>query len=336
MTNTQPGPVVTGVDYSAPSGAATTYAAREARRRGLGLLLVHGFLSTAPEGEQISIGDNQALIVAAEERLAETAAAVRLDYPDLRISTKVLAGSGGTALVQESASASLIVVGARGRGGFTGLLLGSVAAQVSAHARCPVVVVRPALAPVAGGSGPRPVLVGIDSSMPSADVLSLAFDEAAGRGAELLAVHVWSVVEMSELNVRTVWSHNPATARIQLHASADRVLTEALAGWEQKHPGIIVRRRTIHGDDPAATLLDIAGEVWSDLIVVGARGRGGFPGKVLGSVSQTIVAHAQTSVAVARPHGHEEPRSMAQLCNPKSAATSRNSVVAAVTTSAGV
>jgi nucleotide-binding universal stress UspA family protein len=296
-------PVVAGVDYSAASGTAVAYAAEEARRRGLGLLLVHGFLSTAPgEREQISIDDDQALIVAAEERLEETTAAVRLDHPDLGISTKVLAGSGGTALVQESASASLVIVGARGRGGFTGLLLGSVATQVSGHARCPVVVVRPALTPAAGVSGSKPVVVGIDSSTQSTEVLSLAFDEAAGRGVGLLAVHVWSVVELSELNVGTVWSHNPATARIQLQASADRVLEEALAGWEQKQPDVVVRRSTVHGDDPAATLMEIAGEVSSELIVVGARGRGGFAGKVLGSVSQALVAHAQSSVAVVHPH----------------------------------
>jgi nucleotide-binding universal stress UspA family protein len=303
MTNTRPGPVVAGVDYSTASGAAITYAAQEARRRGLGLLLVHGFLSTAPdEWEQISIDDDQALIVAAEERLAETTAAVRLQYPDLRISTKVDAGSGGAALVEESESASFVIVGARGHGGFPGLLVGSVATQVSAHARCPVVVVRPAVRPAAGGSGSGAIVVGIDSSTQTSEVLNLAFEEAAARGVGLLAVHVWSVIEMSELNVGTVWSHNPATARIQLQASAERVLIDALAGWEQKHPDVVVRRSTVHGDDPAATLLQIAGEVSSDLIVVGARGRGGFAGKVLGSVSQTIVAHAQHSVAVVHPH----------------------------------
>jgi nucleotide-binding universal stress UspA family protein len=303
MTDTRPGPVVAGVDYSTASGAAMAYAAQEARRRGLGLFLVHGFLSTAPdEGDQISIDDDQALVVAAEERLAETTAAVRLEYPDLRISTKVRAGSGGATLVRESESDSLVVVGARGHGGFPGLLLGSVATQVSTHARCPVVVVRPALPPAPGGSGSNPIVVGIDSSTQSTEVLSLAFDEAAGRGVGLLAVHIWSVGEMSELNVGTVWSHNPATARIQLQASAERVLIDALAGWEQKHPDVVVRRSTVHGDDPAATLLEIAGEVSSDLIVVGARGRGGFAGKALGSVSQTIVAHAPTSVAVVHPH----------------------------------
>jgi nucleotide-binding universal stress UspA family protein len=303
MTNTRPRPVAAGVDYSTASGAAVTYAAQEAHRRGLGLLLVHGLLSTvSDEGEQLSVDDRQALVVAAEERLAETAAAVRREYPDLRISTKALAGSGAAALVQESNSASLVTVGARGRGGCAGPRLGSVAMQVSAHARCPVVVVRPALTPAARGSGSRPIVVGIDSSTQTTEVLSLAFDEAAGRGVGLLAVHVWSVVELSELNIGTVWSHNPATARIQLQASADRVLTEALAGWEQKHPDVVVKRSTVHGDDPAATLLEIAGEVSSDLIVVGARGRGGFAGKALGSVSQTIVSHAQSSVAVVHPH----------------------------------
>jgi nucleotide-binding universal stress UspA family protein len=250
--------------------------------------------------------DNLALIVAAEQRLAEIAADLRLEYPDVPISTKVLSGSGGTVLVQESASAALVVVGARGGGGFTGLLLGSVAAQVSAHARGPVLVVRPRVTPEAGARGTSPVVVGVDSSMDSAPVLSLAFEEAAARSVGLLAMHVWSVVEMSELNVGTVWSHNPATARIQLQASAGRVLSEALVGWPQRYPEIVVKRSTVHGADPAAALLAAAEEVSSDLIVLGARGRGGFPGKLLGSVSQTIVARAQTSVAIVHPTGHHE------------------------------
>jgi nucleotide-binding universal stress UspA family protein len=305
MISTRPGPVVAGVDYSEASRTAVAYAAWEARRRGLELLLVHGFLGSAPdEIPQVALDDDNALVIVAEERLVEAAAALRCEYPGVRISTKVVVGSGGTTLVEESASASLVVVGPRGRGGFEGLLLGSVAAQVSTHARCPVVVVRPSMPSTVGDSDAAWVVVGIDSSAQSAQVLSFAFEEAAARGVGLLAVHVWSVPEMSALSFGTVWSRSPATARTQLHEAAERVLGEALVGWPQKYPEVEVKRLTVHGDDPADTLLETAGAVAAGLVVVGRRGRGGFAGKLLGSVSHAVAAHARASVAVIHPEAN--------------------------------
>jgi nucleotide-binding universal stress UspA family protein len=202
-------------------------------------------------------------------------------------------------LVNESVTASLVVVGALGRGGFDGLLLGSVAAQVSQHARCPVLVVRPGPAGRVG-PGPGPVLVGIDGSPQAGDVLGFGFDEAAARGVRLVAVHVWSVPAVTARTVGTVWSPRPASARTQLADAADQVLEEALAGWQQKYPQVEVERRTVHGESPAHTLLEVANDVAPDLIVVGARPRGG-DAAVLGSVSQALATHAHACVAIVDP-----------------------------------
>jgi nucleotide-binding universal stress UspA family protein len=300
MTSARPGCVIAGVDYSPASDTAVAQAARAAQRRDLALLLVHGF----PAGVADETGHREpdgALITAARERLDEKAAAWRRVFPGLAISAKVVAGSGATALIDESTAADLIVVGPRGRGGFQGLLLGSVAAQVSTHARCPVVVAREA-PPVDDDPGhPRPVLIGIDSSPQSAQALGFAFEDAATRDAGLLAVHVWSVPEMSALSVGRVWSQSPAAARAELRDSAEQVLVRALVGWQEKYPRLEVRRWSAHNDDAARTLLDVAATVAPGLIVVGCRGRGGFDGKLLGSVSQSVVAHAHCSVAVVHP-----------------------------------
>src|SRR5690348_1801260 len=120
-TSGRSGPVVAGVDYSGTSAAALAYAAWEAQRRDVGLVLVNGFVPTQSKDDatQLSAVDND-LLIAARERLAEVASNVRREHPDLPISTKVLTGSGGLTLVSESTSASLVVVGSRGSGGFDG------------------------------------------------------------------------------------------------------------------------------------------------------------------------------------------------------------------------
>ena len=300
MNTGRSGPVVAGVDYSDKSEAAVDSAAWEAQRRGVALRLVHGFVRSQPTPTEPPYDDNEVVIVA-EERLLESTTGIRSRYPGLLIQTKVVAGSGALALLDESARASLVVVGARGHGGFDGLELGSVATQVGKYARCPVIVVR---------SDPgrrddrrdRTVLVGVDGSAPSTAALSFAFDQAAARGLQLVAVHVWSVPDMSTRSIGTVWSRNLTLAKIQLRTAAEQVLADALAGWPQKHPGVTVDRRSLHGDEPARTLLAVADEVDAELVVVGSRTGVGAEGMVFGSVSQAIMAHARVSVAVVRPH----------------------------------
>lgn len=295
-------PVVAGVDYSSSSATAISYAAWEATRRGVGLRLVNGFVSaTTGELRPGPHDDDNELLVAAEERLSEATADIRSRYPDLPLSTKVVAGSGGKTLVDESASAGLLVVGARGRGGFPGLLLGSVATQVTQHAHCPAIVVRTARRQGEDVPGRGPVVIGVDGSGSSADALGFGFDEASARGVPLVAVHVWSTATMWVRSLGTVWSPSPTRAQAQLENIARSVLSEAVSGWSDKYPQVTVERFTIHGDDPARPLLEVADNFDTDLIVVGSRERSGTPASVIGSVSQALVAHAQASVAVVRP-----------------------------------
>ena len=302
-------PVMAGVDYSPPGRLAVSYADWEARRRGVDLRLVHGFVPAAPgELPPLPANDDNALVLAAQERLAEFGAQVRGDRPAgsaTAVTTTVVAGSGGMTLVRESGSAGLVVVGARGQGGFGDLLVGSVATQVARHAHAPVIVVRP---PVRAADGVPPsgcVLVGVDGSTPSEETLRFAFDEAGARRVGLVAVQVWSIQTLSARSAGTVWPRNLTDARTQLRAIADRVLAEELSGWSAKYPEVDVELQSVHGDEPARILLEIADEVEADLIVVGAREASGS-GPVLGSVSQTLVAFARASVAVIHPNRDRE------------------------------
>src|SRR5207244_3050778 len=107
--------------------------------------------------------------------------------PGLDVTTELHCGPAGLVLRDGSPRAALLVLGSRGRGGFTGLLAGSVAVTLAAHGHCPIVVVR--------GGEPEPdgpVVVGVDGSATSDAAVALAFEEAAIRGCDLMAVHAWA------------------------------------------------------------------------------------------------------------------------------------------------
>jgi nucleotide-binding universal stress UspA family protein len=139
------------------------------------------------------------------------------------------------------------------------------------------------------------VVVGVDGSPTSEPALAMAFEEAAMRGADLVAVHAWI-----EFTSDTAY----ATAR-QFLVNWDAVetreretLAERLAGWQEKYPDVTVRR-VVTGGQPTKRLLDQA--VDAQLLVVGSRGRGGFAGMLLGSTSQALIHHAPCPLLVVRP-----------------------------------
>jgi nucleotide-binding universal stress UspA family protein len=288
MVDTSVSPVVAGVDGSDDARLAVNLAAWEARRRQAPLRLVCGYQPVAAYG-LVTVGYH----LDVQERelrdmLSAEAARVRRRYPDLTVATEVVSGAPASVLVDESATASLVVVGSRGLGGFASLLAGSVSAQVAAHASAPVLVVRP---PAARGTreipGTGPVVVGVDGSTGSGAAVEFAFDEAALRGTGLIAVYAW---DPPPGNV------GPALAQW----AADEALADALAGWQDKYPDIHVQRRAIQSPVPVHTIIDQSDG--ASLIVVGPRGRGGFPGLRLGSVGDGLVRHASAPVAVVHTH----------------------------------
>ncbi|MBB1246435.1 universal stress protein [Streptomyces durbertensis] len=284
------GQVVVGVDGSPSSLAAVAVAAREARMRGCALRIVHAFLwpmlrvplEASPLGPPDGGLRNEALRL-----LREAVAHAAKAEPDVETTSTLITGEPLTVLEKESEFARLVVVGSRGMGGFIGLLLGSTAVHLSAHGKCPVLVVRGA--PVADG----PVLLAVDGSPAGAAAVEFAFAEASLRGAELLACHVWN----ERLYVGPADPPNAVYDPDRLRDAEERLLAEALAGCAERYPDVRVTRKLLTGR-ARPVLIETSRQ--AQLTVVGARGRGGFTGLLLGSVSQALLHHAESPVAIVR------------------------------------
>ncbi|MGZ4353927.1 MAG: universal stress protein [Gaiellaceae bacterium] len=137
--------IVVGVDGSASSVAAPRWAVAEARLRCAKVRVVHAWhLPLLPGGEALS-GDPQCVHGRrhdAERVLTRVLAHVRLEAEGIELETVAVEGRPASALVREAEDADLLVVGSRGHGGFSGLLLGSVSHQCAHLSRCPVAIVR--------------------------------------------------------------------------------------------------------------------------------------------------------------------------------------------------
>lgn len=136
------GPVVVGLDNSAGSRTALGFAVHAAANRGTELVALQAWHEEGLLAAPLPVADREQLQQRIERSLAEQFAGWSAEYPDLGIRRVVQHGHPVAALTDASRDAQLLVVGHRGRGGFAGLLLGSVAAGVLHHARCPVAVVR--------------------------------------------------------------------------------------------------------------------------------------------------------------------------------------------------
>jgi nucleotide-binding universal stress UspA family protein len=284
-------PVVVGIDGSSSAIDAARWAAREAARRASDLELVSAFgwpethhLGDAGLGghhRETMLGRTRAELAAAAAAAAEAAAGVEIDE-------QVVDGFPVPVLIAASRRAGLIVLGDRGLGGFTALLVGSVAIGLATHAECPVVVVRGERSSDTG-----PVVLGVDDTNHSEAALAFAFEAATARRTPLLAVHAWTdgVLDAAVLPLSDWHSHE---------ADAHRRLAERLAAWSEKYPEVQLQRMVLR-DRPAHALIERATADAAQLVVVGSHGRGGMAGLVLGSVSHALLHHAPCPVAVVRP-----------------------------------
>ena len=190
------------------------------------------------------------------------------------------------ALIDASKDAWMIVVGNARTGNVGPLLLGSVAAGLLHHAHCPVAVIRSGESAIPDSTAP--VLLGIDGSPASEAATALAFDEASRRGVQLMALHVWSDVGVFPL-LGMDWNER--------ESQGQEMLAERLAGWQEQYPDVHVERLTFC-DKPSRWLLQESER--AQLVVVGSRGRGGFAGMLLGSVSSAVAQAAKVPVIVTR------------------------------------
>ncbi|MEU2615768.1 universal stress protein [Micromonospora sp. NPDC007271] len=285
--------VVVGVDGSEPALRAVRLAAAEAARRHRPLRVVHGFiwpLLRVPVSPPPSAPPGAGLRHQAEELVAEAVAEAESAAPGVRVSGEIIDGEAAAVLLGESPTATMIVLGDRGLGGFAALVIGSVAIQVAAHADCPVLVARGAHR-TAG-----PVVVGVDGSAPSQAAVEFAAEEAALRGARLHAVHAYTHPTSSGPGDMQPLVYEEGLLRDE----EDRILANSLTGLADRHPQVPLTREVVHGR-PVGVLTEAART--AQLVVVGGRGRGELSGLLLGSVSQGVLHHADCPVAVVRSPG---------------------------------
>ncbi|PSK98502.1 nucleotide-binding universal stress UspA family protein [Murinocardiopsis flavida] len=292
--------VVVGVDGSDSSRYALEFSAHEADLRGFGLRVITAvspeeedgpfadFLRTPEAGERRPVKHARALLDYARDWIARL-------YPELPVEPQLVRERAAVALLHaaEQPDAAAVVVGSRGLSSFASAFVGSVGVELAAHSPVPVVVL-PKQHEAAKGVKGR-VVVGVDGSEPSGRALGFAFTEAARRGATLVAVCAWQPM------TAFASSMGPVPAEVfddeAIAENARLTVEEALSGPRDAHPDVAVEVRIERGH-PVVALLDVASP--ADLIVIGSRGRGGFRGLLLGSVSQSVMHGASGPVAVVR------------------------------------
>jgi nucleotide-binding universal stress UspA family protein len=294
--------IVVGVDGSAASNAALRWATHEAMLRMVPLRLVN-VVSTpmvtypaAPvpvtmqdwqkdQARQI-IRDADELVREIADEAGRTVSVAGTDIIDApRVQT----------LIDLSKDTGMIVVGSRGHGAFHRGLLGSVSTALVHHAQCPVAVIHDAPA----RRRDAPVVLGVDGSEVSDTATGIAFEEAARRDVELIAVHAWSDTTLIAAHA---WGDGgllaeSATDWAATSARAEAMLAQRVGSWQSEYPGVAVRKVVVC-DRPAHFLAEEAEN--AQLLVVGSHGRGGFTGMLLGSVSTKLAHTVRVPLVVAR------------------------------------
>lgn len=278
------GAVVVGADGSASSRRAVDWAAAEAVRRDVPVLIVYvaewagmGFPGVEPvsERELLALGD---------ELVAGELARVRAQLPSVQAVDVLTTGDAWVVLVEASHRASLVIVGARGLGPVTGRLLGAVSQKVAAYAPGPVMIVREE----APAEMPGPVVVGADPADPAIEALRYAFEEAGRRG-------VGVVVVAAVRQFRTAFRREQAAADALDRAEQDQQqLTDLVTQLASEYD--IHAEAQYVGEPPVDALLDAAGT--ESLLVVGNRGRASLVEVVLGSVTTAVISRAAAVTVV--------------------------------------
>ncbi|MFD0279995.1 universal stress protein [Kitasatospora sp. NPDC127111] len=281
--------VVVGIDGSEQSAAAAAWAAAEADRSGRALRIIHvggaeDGRPLRPEGAEDGLPPE---VLAVRDRIAAV-------LPGLELSCERIPGSPAHALAAAGARDGLIVLGSRGLGGFTGLLVGSVGLRVAADALCPVVLVRADTEGRADGAGD--VVAGVQGDRPCAEVLAFAFEQAARRGATL------RVLESRSLPGGPYVTKAPVDQREIKDSLAEAELVrlqDALARWRDKFPQVRVEAE-VTSRHAGGALVDASRG--ASLVVLGRRTPGHQAGvSRLGSVAHAVLHHALAPVAIV-PH----------------------------------
>lgn len=278
MTDNYRCPIVAGVSPTDSANDVIAWGAREALLRHRTLRLVHAYGTLPADGKggrAAPAASRRAYREAAEWVHAQRAYALRL-LPEGEVETTVRDGNWVEVLLQQASAAEMLVIGSGDEWRTDGLAT-SRGVQLVAHAGVPVLVVR--------GSGRRGRTVGGrlvlgcgESSAPDA-LVAAAFDEAERRGVGLLVVS----------------ARGSGPVPPEPTEPGEALTGDALTGWRRKYPHVPTDHR-VSLATPAAALIEASAT--ADLLVVGDRGSGGFPGLRLGSVTDAVLRHAKCPVLV--------------------------------------
>ncbi|MEU6329896.1 universal stress protein [Streptomyces sp. NPDC047049] len=283
-------PLTVGTDGSDAAFRSLDWAVDEAARHTLPLRIVHASRWERYEGTSSApVPERPVEQVLAENIVASAADHARRRRADVSVSAEVLADDAVTVLLNEGLHASALVLGSRGRGEITGLLLGSVSLTVAARARCPVIVVRGDPAGLAGTHGR--ILLGLTEPAGDMAAVRFAFREAEARNCTLKAVCAWRRPAPGTADA----PQPPGPARRSGEQQATALLDDALAEAAGAHPAVRVERAVVEG--PAHKVL-VHRAAAADLLVVGAQRRQGHFGLQPGRVAHTALCHAACPVAV--------------------------------------
>lgn len=281
------GTIVVGVDGSEGGALALQWALSEAQVRQweLEAVLAWGFLDQHHLGiaQSFDPGYSEADAAAALDGYVDDA----LGGAGAGVQRTVVDDLPAHALLNAAKGADLLVVGARGLGGFKGLLIGSVSQRCLHETPCPVAVIREPV-PRPAEQPPR-VVVGVDGSSSARPALAWAVDEARARGVVLQVVHAWQPPYVAGFPFTGVLPDYQA-----YEAGAHELVADLLASVDLT--GVPEVERTAACSGPATALLDASRS--ADLTVVGARGLGGVQRFLLGSVSHQVTLHATHPVVV--------------------------------------
>lgn len=297
--------VLVGFDGSQLAALAVRYGAVEALRRNTTLTVITIYPLPAMVYPNMASIPNEpedtAAKKAAETTLTE-ATELLTGHPG-PTSFRTAPGDPSGALVTLSANAEVIIIGARGRGGFMGRILGSVSSALPAHAHCPTIVVNDHAErrgedhghSDAGGHGETggPVVVAVDGSEAGRIAMFTAASTAAVRGAELEVVSVLPAGDEWLYWYPELELSSEVTGRRQteLRAGLEREVSEL----KVQFPDLAVTTSVLVGK-PAEELAEISAR--AQLTVTGTRGRGRVRSALLGSVSRGLLHHAAGPVMV--------------------------------------
>jgi nucleotide-binding universal stress UspA family protein len=287
--------IVVGFDDTEHSFRAVECAIREARARKvpLRLLNVYRWIPPTSFGLPPGLAAEEAMRDASESVVAEAAERIRAEHPDLVVEAVSASGDPAGTLADASRRAAMLVVGGRGRGGFVGQLLGSVALRVLGYTECPVMVVRGDPAQDTGR-----IMVGVDLDDPhgSSDILEFAFSEAVLRGAHVYVIHVWADPAGFYL-IRGAYLPEMFTA---ISANRRKALDSLIEPWTRKYPDVTVSCQAFPGS-PSQRLVDSTRLV--DALVIGGRVRTeGHAGMRVGALAHTVLHHAHCPVIIVPEH----------------------------------